>query len=84
MKGGVMGFGVGWQSIRQLPDLPFFMFRPLYWPRNIRRAFILLLPVSLPTWLVLLVAGIVASVLRACWRPIRYFWNEPHRRRGRY
>lgn len=84
VKGCVMKFHVGWQFFRRLPDLPFVLFRPLYWPRNVRRAFILLLPLTLPLWLLLLASGIVASALRACWRPICYFWNEPHRRRKRY
>jgi hypothetical protein len=79
-----MRLRVGWQFVRQLPDLSFYLFRPLYWPRRIRRAFVVLFPIALPLWLLLLPVSIVASMVRGCWRPIRHFWNQPHRRKTRY
>ena len=61
--------------------------RPLCWPRWIRRASLLLLPLAVPCWLVLLMLVPVGEGLAELGGVIAKFWNGQQRylyRRDRY
>ena len=62
----------------------FCLFRPFYWPRWLRRAALLTLPLALPLWLVVIVAVGLFEFARNVVRPIRDFWVAPRRRRSSY
>ena len=56
---------------------------PRAWRVRTRRLFLLTLPLSLPLWLLALVALGAVFAARAVFRPVVTFWNAPPKR-GRY
>lgn len=58
--------------------------RPRFWPRWVRRVFLLLLPVTLPLWIALILVLWVMLAFRALWQPIVAFWSAPQRHRYDY
>jgi hypothetical protein len=54
------------------------------WPRWIRRAFVLLLPLALAIWALLNLAAILGGFLRALGELTSKYWNGPQRRYRRH
>jgi hypothetical protein len=69
---------------RHAPTFLFRLWRPMSWPRRIRRAFLLLLPLALPIWALLNLASVSGAFLRALGRLMGKYWNGPQRRYRRY
>lgn len=66
---------------------PTFLFRlwhPMSWSRGMRRTFMLLLPLALPVWILLNLAGAGAIVLRDLGGALDKYWNGRQRRYHRY
>jgi len=57
---------------------------PRYWPRRMRRLFVILLPVTFPLWLSLTVGLVFWGILQDMIRPVTHFWNAPRRIRIHY
>lgn len=64
--------------------LLFALFHPLHWPRRLRRAFLMALPLAVTCWLALLAAAICCRVASGLWQPIARWWNAPRRYRRHY
>lgn len=62
----------------------FGLFRPYYWPRWLRRAALVTLPLALPLWMLLVATVGLLELSRTMGRPIRDFWTAPRRRRSPY
>lgn len=60
------------------------LWRPMTWPRWVRRAFVLLLPLALPIWILLNLASVFNDALRAMIGPLATFWNGRQRYYHRY
>lgn len=56
---------------------------PLSWSRRTRRAFLVVLPVSLPLWLMLMVGVAHGKAVVMIGRGLAKFWSAPPRRRSR-
>jgi hypothetical protein len=57
---------------------------PRSWRIRTRRIFLVLLPVSLPVWLLALLSFGIINGLRAGFRPIATFWTAPPKRPHSY
>ncbi len=55
------------------------LIRPLCWPRWVRRAGLLVLPVSIPCWLFLLLLSPIADGLITLARGVAKIWNGEQR-----
>lgn len=65
---------------RHSPTFLFRLWHPMSWPRAMRRTFVLLLPLALPVWLLLNLAGVLGVILRDWGRGLGQFWNGRQRR----
>jgi membrane protein implicated in regulation of membrane protease activity len=62
--------------------MTFYLLRPLWWPRWLRRVALVMFPIAVPLWLAILVLAGAALLLAAVSRPLRRFWNDPRRING--
>ena len=58
---------------------------PLSWPLGLRRAFLIILPLSVPAYLLVLATLLVAMLVRAIIEPVAEFWSaQPEKLRNDY
>lgn len=68
---------------RTIPDA-FTMLHPFFWPRRVRRLFLLVFPLSVAVWLLLWFCLLLEGLVTAIGRPAVRFWSRPARVRHGY
>ena len=72
------------RRLAPLQSISSIMFHPRYWPRWVRRTFLLTLPAAMVCWVVLGVMLIAGTIFRAWGDSLYKFWNAPRRHRHNY
>lgn len=60
----------------------FYLLRPLWWPRWLRRTALVTFPIAVPLWLTALILAGAALLLAEVSRPLGRYWNDPRRISG--